>query len=419
MKIAVVGLWHLGTITSLCLSKLNHKVYGFDNHNVISQFNKLSPPINELGIKELLKKNINKKIFFEYNFKKLKNFDVIWITYDSVINNNDVSNFSHIFKKIKKVLEHAKKKSVIILSSQIPIGSIKKIESYEKKSLKKNISFAYIPENLRLGNGIKIFLNPERIVIGSRNDLKVINKIKKLLNDIKTKKIFVETETAEMTKHAINSFLACSIAFINEIGSIAKKYSISFDDLKKCIQSDKRIGYKSYLKPANAFSGGTLGRDINFLLKECKKNKTNSILLKSILMSNRKHSKWVENLINKKFPSDKNCILQIGLSYTHGTTTLRRSLPYEVFKKLSKSYYIKVYDNYIKSNLDTKSALKNFFLEPKSNNKFNIILAFNKIDKKFHINSFIKKNATIIDVNGENKDNIFLKKIKYISLENG
>ena len=244
-------------------------------------------------------------------------------------------------------------------------------------------------------------------------------KLKKLLNDIKTKKIFVETETAEMTKHAINSFLACSITFINEIASIAKKYSISFDDLKKCIQSDKRIGYKSYLKPGNAFSGGTLGRDINFLLKESKKNKTNSILLKSILISNRKHSKWVENLINKKFPSNKNCILQIGLSYTHGTSTLRRSLPYEIFNKLSKSYYIKVYDNYIKSNLDAKSALKSFFLEPKSNNKFNIILAFNKIDKKFLINSFIKKNATIIDVNGENKDNTLLKKIKYISLENG
>jgi UDP-glucose 6-dehydrogenase len=221
-----------------------------------------------------------------------------------------------------------------------------------------------------------------------------------------------------MSKHAINSFLACSIAFINEIGSIAKKYSISFNNLKKCIQSDKRIGYKSYLRPGNAFSGGTLGRDINFLLHESKKNKINSILLKSILISNRKHSKWVENLINKKFPSNKNSILQIGLSYTYGTTTLRRSLPYEIFNKLSKSYDIKVYDNYIKNNLDVKSPLKNFFFEPKSNNKFNIILAFNKIDKTLHLNSLIKKNTTIIDINGENKNNTLLKKIKYISLEN-
>ena len=418
MKLAVVGLWHLGTITSLCMSKFN-KLYGFDKYDIIKKFNNLTPPLIEFGVKKLLKKNINKKIFFEDNFKKLKDFDLIWVTYDSEIDKNDNSNFIHIFKKIKKILKYVKKNSIILISSQIPIGSVKKIETYEKKFVKKKISFAYIPENLRLGQSIKIFLNPERIVIGSRNNSKVKNKINKLLKCINTKKIFVETETAEMSKHAINSFLACSIAFINEIGSIAKKYSISFNNLKKCIQSDKRIGYKSYLKPGNAFSGGTLGRDINFLLHESKKNKINSILLKSILISNRKHSKWVENLINKKFPSNKNSILQIGLSYTYGTTTLRRSLPYEIFNKLSKSYDIKVYDNYIKNNLDVKSPLKNFFFEPKSNKKFNIILAFNKIDKTLHLNSLIKKNTTIIDINGENKDNTLLKKIKYISLENG
>ena len=355
---------------------------------------------------------------YHHYCKKIKNSESIFLWINIPRDKNDNSNFIHIFKKIKKILKYVKKNSIILISSQIPIGSVKKIETYEKKFVKKKISFAYIPENLRLGQSIKIFLNPERIVIGSRNNSKVKNKINKLLKCINTKKIFVETETAEMSKHAINSFLACSIAFINEIGSIAKKYSISFNNLKKCIQSDKRIGYKSYLRPGNAFSGGTLGRDINFLLHESKKNKINSILLKSILISNRKHSKWVENLINKKFPSNKNSILQIGLSYTYGTTTLRRSLPYEIFNKLSKSYDIKVYDNYIKNNLDVKSPLKNFFFEPKSNNKFNIILAFNKIDKTLHLNSLIKKNTTIIDINGENKNNTLLKKIKYISLEN-
>ena len=418
MKIAVVGLWHLGTITSLCLSKLNHQVYAFDDFNIIQEFNKHSPPITELGVKQLLKKNINKKIFFDYNFQKLINFDLIWVTYDALIDSSDQSNFIYIFQKIKKILKYVKKNSVILISSQIPIGSIKRIEFYEKRVVKKNISFAYIPENLRLGQGIKIFLNPERIVIGSRNNLKIKNKIKELLKDIKTEKIFVNSETAEMTKHVINSFLACSIAFINEIGSIAKNYSVSFKDLKKCVQSDKRIGYYSYLKPGNAFSGGTLGRDVNFLLSESKKNKTNSLLLKAILASNKTHSKWVENLFNKKFSSKKNSILQIGLSYTSGTSTLRRSLPYEIFNKLSKKYHIKIYDNYINNSLEKKKLLKKFFLNIKSKEKFNILLAFNKIDNFFRLDTFMKKKATVIDVNGENKTNILLKKFNYISLEN-
>ena len=116
MKLAVVGLWHLGTITSLCMSKFN-KVYGFDKYDIIKKFNNLTPPLIEFGVKKLLKKNINKKIFFEDNFKKLKDFDLIWVTYDSEIDKNDNSNFIHIFKKIKKILKYVKKNSIILISS--------------------------------------------------------------------------------------------------------------------------------------------------------------------------------------------------------------------------------------------------------------------------------------------------------------
>jgi UDPglucose 6-dehydrogenase len=416
MKIAVVGLWHLGTITSLCMSSLNHTIYGFDKNEIIKNFTKLKPPINEFGVDDLLKKNINKKIFFQNNFKKLKGFNIIWITYDTIINNYDKSNVANILSKIKKILLYVKKNSIIIISSQIPVGTIKKIESYDKKKIKKNLKFVYIPENLRLGSSIKNFLYPDRLVIGCRNSYKTKKIIEKIFIKIKAKKFFVDPETAEMSKHIINSFLACSISFINEIGLIAKNYRIPFRDLKNCVQSDNRIGYNSYLNPGNAFSGGTLARDVNFLLMEAKKKDSNSILIRSILASNKIHSKWVENLLNKKFKSKKN-ILQIGISYTSGTSTLRRSLPYEIFKKISKKHFVRVYDNFIYKNLNIRSSLRNFFLEKTSVHKFSVILIFNKITKLSFLKSIIRKNATVIDVNGQNKKNILLSKYNYISPE--
>ena len=172
MKVAVVGLWHLGTVISTGLSSLKkNKIYCFDEEKTIKKFKKKEIPINEKNIQKIIKKNFNINIFFSSEFKKLKDFDTVWIAYDSIIDKNDYSNFKNIFSKFKKIFNYLKKNTLIIISSQIPIGSIKKLEHYDKSKLKKNFSFVYIPENLRLGNSLEIFLKSKDIIIGIRNKL--------------------------------------------------------------------------------------------------------------------------------------------------------------------------------------------------------------------------------------------------------
>ena len=119
MKIAVVGLWHLGTITSLSLSKLNNLVYAFDNKKIIDEFNLNNPPIQENGVLELLKKYKNKNIFFNQNFDDLNKFYLIWVTYDSKIDNKDKSDFKYIFSKIKNILKHVKKNTTNVILTLI------------------------------------------------------------------------------------------------------------------------------------------------------------------------------------------------------------------------------------------------------------------------------------------------------------
>ena len=93
MKIAVVGLWHLGTITALSLSKLNNLVYAFDKKKIVDQFNLNDPPVQENGVLKLLKKHKKKNLFFDQNIKKLKKFNLVWVTYESKIDNHDRSDF--------------------------------------------------------------------------------------------------------------------------------------------------------------------------------------------------------------------------------------------------------------------------------------------------------------------------------------
>ena len=350
MKIAVIGLWHLGTTIGIGLSTIpKNKIYCFDDEKLIKDFKKKKLPINEKNFDKILKKNFNKNIFFSSNFNLLKNFESIWVTYDAKIDNKDQSNFDYILGKFKKIFKYLSKNTLIIISSQLQIGSIKKLENYEKKKIKKNLRFVYIPENLRLGNSLEIFLNSPDIVIGLRKKSDK-SQISKIVKGIKSKKHFVSIETAEMTKHVINSYLACSITFANEIAKIASKHDVPFRQLERSVKTDKRISNFAYLRPGNSFSGGTLARDLNFLIKEGSKNGYNATLLKSILLSNKKHSRWVENVVHKQKKIKIKKILQIGLSYTSGTTTIRRSLPFEIFKRLKNKYSVKVFDEFLKNN---------------------------------------------------------------------
>ena len=99
----------------------------------------------------------------------------------------------------------------------------------------------------------------------------------------------MKIESAEITKHAINSFLASSITFINEISSICEYTNANAKEVEEGLKSETRIGRKAFLSPGIPFAGGTLGRDVNYLNEISKKMKLNTKLLSSIRISNENH----------------------------------------------------------------------------------------------------------------------------------
>ena len=110
MKIAIVGLWHLGTITSLCLSKIGHKVEAYDeDKKLIQNFNKKNPPISEPGVQKLLNQQIDKNLSFNSKLKDLVNHNIVWICFDTKINDKDISDEILLFQKIKKFFNLLKK----------------------------------------------------------------------------------------------------------------------------------------------------------------------------------------------------------------------------------------------------------------------------------------------------------------------
>lgn len=341
MKIAVAGLWHLGLVTAACLSSVGHEVLAFDDVS----------PISEPGLDDLLAAGVrNKTLCYSLNPEEVRDAEVVWVTYDTPVDENDVADVDFVKNKIKALFEYLKEGALVIISSQLPVGSVREmIDAYQTQYPRKPVHFACSPENLRLGKALQVFLHPDRVIMGLQHQ-EDQNKVKTLFAPITDQIIFMGIESAEMVKHAINSFLALSVTFINELATLCQYVGADPLEVEQGLKSEARIGPKAYLKPGAAFAGGTLARDISYLIKMSESHDQNSRLFPAILESNHHHKFWAGQAVLHALTSLRGRrIALLGLTYKPGTDTLRRSAAVELAAWLhEKGAIVTAYDPVVK-----------------------------------------------------------------------
>ena len=349
-KICVIGTWHLGCVVSACLAHMGNIVCGVDfDKKIISDLQKGIPPLHEPHLEALIRKNIKEgRLKFFHDFQKaLKDADYIFITFDTPVNNKDESDLRPIFHACNEIANHTNStKPYIVVSSQVPVGTCRQLKKIISKTNPKLVpDVLYNPENLRLGKAIDTFMQADRIIIGAEKK-DVAKKLVSLYKQIKCPKFVMNLESAEMVKHALNSYLALSISFINEIANLCEISRANIRDVVLALKSDKRIGKQAFLNPGLGFAGGTLARDLQVLRSIGKKNKVETKMVQATLDVNRKRIKHILEKIKKSFLKLKGLRGGIlGLTYKPGTSTLRRSISVELAKEmLKKGIKVKAYD---------------------------------------------------------------------------
>ena len=334
MKVCVQGLWHLGSVTAACLVSVGHAVAGLDaDQRTIDGLNQAKAPLFEPGLDDLLQTGIasGRLRFTTAIADATAGAEVLWVTFDTPVDDDDRADVEFVLNQIKSVLPALADGAVVLVSSQMPVGSIRKLETFAREHLPaKRLSFACSPENLRLGKALDVFLKPDRIVVGARTDA-VRNQLEKLLLPVTDRIEWMSVESAEMTKHAINAFLATSVTFANEIAAICELVGADAKEVERGLKTEMRIGPKAYLSPGGPFAGGTLARDIEFLGVASRAGQLMTPLLSSVRASNDAHKNWVRRKLLERFPELKGVTVAIwGLTYKPGTDTLRRSLAVEL-----------------------------------------------------------------------------------------
>jgi UDPglucose 6-dehydrogenase len=204
-----------------------------------------------------------------------------------------------------------------------------------KKKPKLKFTIAYTPENLRLGQAISLYRTPVLPVIGS-NDKNTYEILKYFYAPTKVNWQHCNLRTAEMLKHALNTFLALSITFANELGNLCDKVGVDGHRLAQLLKLEPRIGSKAMLMPGLGFSGGTLARDIQTLKQLGKKVGIETVLLNGLWAANQQQNKLITNRIVEYFGGSLKGIIicVLGLTYKPDTSTLRRSAALELIDDL-------------------------------------------------------------------------------------
>lgn len=348
MRITVFGLWHLGCVYAAGLAELGHQVIGTDfDEKIIRGLSEGHPPIFEPGLEELIKKHIKgKNLKFLFDKKAaLEGADFIFLTFDTKVDEKDRVDLSDINKAADEISKYIKDGSILIISSQVPVGTCSKIKEAITKKSRTKFDACYIPENLRLGEALNSFLKPDRIVIGA-NSGAALERVKGLFGPLRCQIIGMGVESAEMAKHALNAYNAACISFINEISDICELSGASALDVVRALKTDRRVSPYAPINPGLGFSGGTLARDVQVLRKYGDEKKYDTKMLDAIMAVNNRRKHLVFNKIKKIFGDVKSLQVGIlGLTYKPGTDTLRRSLSLDIARELiSHGATVKAFD---------------------------------------------------------------------------
>lgn len=340
MNVCVLGLTHLGTVTAVCLAACGHDVTGLDvDAPLVQRLGAGAPPVYEPGLEDLLQRMLaeGRLRFTTDAAGAIGAAEVVWIAYDTPVDDEDRADVAFVVDRVCTLFPLLRAQTLVLVSSQVPVGTTRYVEeTYQASHPYTGVTFGYTPENLRLGQAIETFLHPARVVVGVRSPADQ-ERVRALLAPLNCPMEWMSVESAEMTKHALNAFLATSVAFMNEVATLCEAVGADAKEVERGLKSEPRIGPRAYLAPGAAFAGGTLARDLQFLTQLGARYDRPTLMLAAVHESNQAHKAWARRTLAALSGTLRGRRIAIwGLAYKPGTDSVRRSIAVELCEWLAQ-----------------------------------------------------------------------------------
>lgn len=344
MNITIIGTGYVGLVTGACLADLGNKVICADNDSrKISQLKKLIIPIYEPGLDDITRRNVKeKRLSFSSDIKTaVKKSTIIFIAVGTPSLENGEADLTGVENVAKVIARNINGYKLIVEKSTVPVETGSWVAHTIKVNLPKSrrggltFDVASNPEFLREGQAIRDFMNPDRIVIGVESQ-----RAKKLLLELykplRTHILVTDIKSAEIIKHASNSFLATKISFINAIAQICELVGADVAKVADGMGLDKRIG-RAFLDAGVGYGGSCFPKDIDAFITIARKSGYDFELLKAVKEINEGQKRHLLKKIKGALwlLKDKHIAI-LGLSFKPNTDDLRNAPALDIILELQK-----------------------------------------------------------------------------------
>jgi UDPglucose 6-dehydrogenase len=347
LKISVIGAGYVGLVTGSCLAEIGHEVVCTDNDAAkIKTLEAGRLPIYEPGLDDVIAK-VRKARRLRFSAKPGEAVgagDVIFICLGTPPLPNGDADLSAIDHVARLVASEARSAKLVVEKSTVPAQTGQELKRalsvYGRKS---GVTFrvASNPEFLREGTAVDDFLHPDRIVVGVDDDVaeQQLHELyrpvlERTFNcpmhapaacpDVPLPAWLVTTiNSAELIKHASNSFLALKISYANMVADLAERLGADIQEVVNAVGMDSRIG-RSFLNPGLGFGGFCLPKDLQAFVHLAERTGVDFSLLKEAEKINRKRIGHVVEKVRRALWVVKGKqIAVLGLAFKANTDDIR------------------------------------------------------------------------------------------------
>ncbi|MBN1870889.1 MAG: UDP-glucose/GDP-mannose dehydrogenase family protein [Candidatus Omnitrophica bacterium] len=351
MNIAIIGSGYVGLVTGVCLAQIGHKVSCVDvDEEKIGKLKQGKVPIYEPGLGELLKKNLkNKRLTFTTSIREAtRKSTAIFIAVGTPSKKNGDADLTYVENVARQIAVNMNGYKLIIEKSTVPAETGKRVARTIKMNLprKQKLDFdvASNPEFLREGSAVHDFMNPDRVVIGVESK-KAELLFREIYKPLKPDMVVTNISSAELIKHASNSFLAAKISFMNSISQVCERLGADVLKVAEGMGFDKRIG-RAFLNAGIGYGGSCFPKDVDAFIRISEKSGYDFSMLKEVRKVNEEQKTFFVRLIEDKLWIVKNKVIGVlGLAFKPDTDDMRSAPSIDIINALlQEGAKIKAYD---------------------------------------------------------------------------
>jgi len=359
MKVAVLGLGYVGTVTAACLATNGHDVWGVDvDAAKVDDVRAGRSPVAEPGLNTLVAGAVSDGALRATTScaDALRGADVSLVcvgTPSTAHGGTDLSYLRHAVGEIAGALRTvhppASQHHSVVIRSTVPPGTVEDIVlpalNAGLAGTDVAIGAAMCPEFLREGSGIADFYASPLVVLGT-TDLAVAETVIRLLAFLDRPVRVVDVRIAEALKYACNAFHATKVSFANEIARLLRLLGVDSREVMSLFCEDSVLNISpSYLRPGFAFGGSCLPKDLRALLHLARMSNVDLPLLTGTLATNEL---VINEAVDRVIARDGRTVALLGLSFKMNTDDLRESPNVELAERLlGKGYRVRIYDSVV------------------------------------------------------------------------